>query len=89
MLWEQDTGKFNEGKVRYEKVISKEELETLPDDRVGTILSPGQTGVSALLKADFEDGDALLGGDAVASDGNRVGAGGGHLCLPYSPDNPD
>ena len=89
VLWEQDTGKFNEGKVRYEKVISKEELETLPDDRVGTILSPGQTGVSALLKADFEDGDALLGGDAVASDGNRVGAGGGHLCLPYSPDNPD
>ena len=62
--WEQDTGKFNDGIVDYEKEEVTEVIAAYPDDRIGQIMKPGDTGVLNTFHADFEDNDPTCGGEA-------------------------
>lgn len=71
--WEQDTGRFNDGIVIYEKLTETEVRSTYPDDQIGKLMSAGQEGVLHTFHADFEDNDASCGGEAaVRSAGSSV-----------------
>ena len=43
--WEQDTGKFNDGIVVYDKLVETEVHAAYPDDKLGRLMEPGQEGV--------------------------------------------
>ena len=62
--WEQDTGKFNDGIVIYEKKEDSQLVENYPAEKVGQLMSEGQTGVIHSFHGDFEDGDPTCGGNA-------------------------
>lgn len=62
--WEQDTGKFNDGIVDYEKEEVTEIIVAYPDDKIGQLMKPGDTGVLNTFHADFEDNDPTCGGGA-------------------------
>ena len=81
--WEQDTGKFNDGIVIYEKKEDSQLVENYPAEKVGQLMSEGQTGVLHSFHGDFEDGDPTCGGDAAilrAGDGACVD---GVMYVPY------
>lgn len=85
-------GAFNEGRVKYETVTSTVELETLPDELVGTVMTADTPGVSVVLNAGFDGDDPLLGGAASAKDPAAAGVADGRLCIPYvqgAVSNPD
>ena len=85
--WEQDTGKFNDGIVNYEVVEKSEVHAAYPDDKVGQLMSEGQTGVIHSFHGDFEDGDPTCGGDAAilrAGDGACVD---GVMYVPYKAES--
>ena len=62
--WVQDTGKFNDGIVDYEKEEVTEIIDAYPDDKIGQLMKPGDTGVLNTFHADFEDNDPTCGGGA-------------------------
>ena len=81
--WEQDTGKFNDGIVIYEKKEESQLVENYPAEKVGQLMSQGQTGVIHSFHGDFEDGDPTCGGSAALlrpSDGACVD---GVMYVPY------
>ena len=81
--WEQDTGKFNDGIVIYEKKEDSQLVEDYPAEKVGQLMSEGQTGVIHSFHGDFEDGDPTCGGSAALlrpSDGACVD---GVMYVPY------
>ena len=81
--WEQDTGKFNDGIVIYEKKEDSQLVENYPAEKVGQLMSQGQTGVIHSFHGDFEDGDPTCGGSAALlrpSDGACVD---GVMYVPY------
>ena len=85
--WEQDTGKFNDGIVIYEKKEDSRLVEDYPAEKVGQLMSEGQTGVLHSFHGDFEDGDPICGGDAAilrAGDGACVD---GVMYVPYKAES--
>ena len=85
--WEQDTGKFNDGIVIYEKKEDSQLVEDYPAEKVGQLMSEGQTGVIHSFHGDFEDGDPTCGGDAAilrAGDGACVD---GVMYVPYKAES--
>ena len=85
--WEQDTGKFNDGIVIYEKKEDSRLVEDYPAEKVGQLMSEGQTGVLHSFHSDFEDGDPTCGGDAAilrAGDGACVD---GVMYVPYKAES--
>ena len=85
--WEQDTGKFNDGIVIYEKKEDSWLVEDYPAEKVGQLMSEGQTGVLHSFHGDFEDGDPTCRGDAAilrAGDGACVD---GVMYVPYKAES--
>ena len=81
--WKPDMGKFNDGIVIYEIKEESKQVENYPAEKVGQLMSQGQTGVIHSFHGDFEDGDPTCGGSAALlrpSDGACVD---GVMYVPY------
>lgn len=78
--------RFNEGIVSYETVTNESFTDAFDDAKIGTPVKGDEKGLDVIFKADFEDGDATCGGDAVPRSEDTVAAVGGKLYVPYSGD---
>ena len=81
--WEQDTGKFNDGIVDYVKLEETEVHSSYPDDKLGQVMSNGQSGVINTFHADFSDNDPTCGGQASVRTAGATECRDGVLYSPY------
>lgn len=86
--WEQDTGKFNDGIVDYEKIVNTEVHSAYPDDKVGQLMNKGDEGVINTFHADFEDNDASCGGNASIREAGATDCRDGVLYSPFDANSP-
>ena len=86
--WEQDTGKFNEGIIEYEKVVSSTSFDAYPDDQLGKLMSDGDTGVIRTFHSDFSDLDPTCGGEAAVRSAGDTVCVDGKLYSPYDASSP-
>ncbi len=82
-IWEQDTGKFNDGVVVYDKLVETEVHAAYPDDKVGQLMEPGQEGVINTFHADFSDNDPTCGGNATVRTAGVTDCRDGVLYSPF------
>ena len=81
--WEQDTGKFNDGKVDYVKEVETEIHAAYPDGQLGQVMKAGQEGVINTFHADFADNDPTVGGDASVRAAGATDCRDGVLYSPF------
>ena len=81
--WEQDTGKFNDGVVVYDKLVETEIHAAYPDDKLGQLMEPGQEGVINTFHADFADNDPTCGGNATVRSAGATDCRDGVLYSPF------
>ena len=81
--WEQDTGKFNDGIVVYDKLVETEVHAAYPDDKLGQLMEPGQEGVINTFHADFSDNDPTCGGNATVRSAGATDCRDGVLYSPF------
>ena len=81
--WEQDTGKFNDGIVVYDKLVETEVHAAYPDDKLGRLMEPGQEGVINTFHADFSDNDPTCGGNATVRSAGATDCRDGVLYSPF------
>ena len=81
--WEQDTGKFNDGIVVYDKLVETEVHSAYPDDKLGQLMNKGDAGVINTFHADFEDNDPTVGGEASVRSAGATDCRDGVLYSPF------
>ena len=86
---EPDPGRFNAGKVVYEKTATDTVIKEYPDDLIGKAPKKDGDGIVVLFSNDFSDDDPTCGGTAVPRAADSAGVTGGKLYVPYSATSAD